>query len=265
MIHHVPETLTADHSGKYKVSIRLWPGGLSFAGCIPSEKESFFYEEIGLDGAKSYVHALQDAFFAHPFFTYLYQWVYVVCVNRQYTMVPESIFVEKQKEQLMSFTFSSPEAKILHESPEGFDAKILFGIQAEVYEFCSRSLIRPQFTHAITPLLTWWRKQNQGCYARQLYVALHEDTMDAACYDKGTLQFVNSFAFEDATDIVYYILYIWKQTGMEQQEDQLLLSASPQAYQEVKAILQNYLSRIEPLTLPPETPPDITALFQCES
>jgi hypothetical protein len=272
MIHDVlPEALTADRSGKYKVSIRLWPDGLSFAGCIPAEKESFFYKEIGLVRTGSYVQALKEAFFAHPFFAYPYKWTYVVCANCPYTLVPDNVFVEKQKDQLMAFTFTLPEAKTLHESLDGLDAKILFGIQAEVYEFCTRSLIRPQYTHAITPLLTQWWQQNQGCYATQLYVALHEDTMDAACYKKGVLRFVNSFVFECVTDIVYYILYVWQQMGMEQENDQLLLLAPQAMYLKVKEILQNYVAQMAPLPLlqangrgGEAAPADITALFGCE-
>ena len=34
MTLRVTDTLTADNSEKYEVSIRLWPGGLSFSGYV---------------------------------------------------------------------------------------------------------------------------------------------------------------------------------------------------------------------------------------
>ena len=58
---------------------------------------------------------------------------------------------------------------------------------------------------------------------RQLYVVLHRRRMDVACYAQGNLLFVNSFEYEHTDDILYYILYVWKQVGMDQQKDQLRL------------------------------------------
>ncbi|MDR3260459.1 MAG: DUF3822 family protein [Tannerella sp.] len=273
MILRVPDTLAIDNAEKYEVSIRLWPDGLSFAGHIPSEKESFFYTETKFDRAKSYVQVLKDVFFEHVFFSYPYKKTYVVCVNGQYTLVPATVFAEEHKEQLMSFVFSAPASKILHEPVEALDAEMLFGISREIYEFCSRSLIHPRFIHAITPLLLHWRKQNLACYPKQLYVVLHENIMDAACYDKGSLLFLNSFGVENMADILYYILYIWKQTGINQLEDQLLLSATPPVYRQLKEILQKYVQHIEPVKHPSrpasmgneEVPLDILSLFGCES
>ena len=266
----VPDTLTTGNSGKYTVSIRLWPDGLSFAGIVPAEKDSFFYSEAVIDRTKPYVRELQDLFFAHSFFSYSYKFTYVICTNRQFTLIPENVFVEKQKKQLMSFVFSSPEEKTLHERLDELNCEILYGIQPEIYEFCTRSLLHPTFTHAITHLLIQWRNQSLTNYPKQLFVALHEDTMDTACFYRETLLYINSFKFDDSTDIIYYILYIWKQTGMDQQKDNLILYANTPMHKTLKETLQTYLLQIEFVHIKQfdiglEVPPDITALFQCVS
>ena len=266
----IPDIVTAGNSEKYEVSIRLSPGGLSFAGMIPSEKDSFFYTETKIDRTKQTIQAIKDLFFAHPFFSYAYRRIYVICANRQYTLVPETIFVEKQKEQVMSFVFSVSDEKTIHERLDELESELLFTIQPDVYEFFSRSLLRPTFTHAVTQLLIRWRKQNLTNFPKQLFVAIREDSMDIACFDKGALLFINSFHFDDPDDILYYLLYVWKQTGLDQQKDNLALYASPRIYQTLKDTLQTYLVQIE--FVEPrrtddnvEVPPDITALFRCES
>ena len=265
----VPDILTTDHSEKYIVSIRLWSGGLSFAGHIPSEKDSFFYTETELDRTKPYLQAIKDIFFAYPFFSYAFKCTYVICADRRYTLVPSTIFAEQQKEQLMSFVFASPEEMTLHENLDEFDCKILFDIQPKVYSFFARSLINPIFTHAITAQLNQWRYQSLTTYPKQLYVALYKNTMDAACFFRDTLLFINSFQVDDATDILYYILYIWKQTGLNQQNDKLMLFAASDTCQTLKEHLQTYLLQIE--HVPPkqsdtglEIPPDITTFFRCK-
>ena len=266
----VPDTLTVNSSEKYTVSIRLWPGGLSFAGHIPEEKDSFFYTETTIDLAKPYIAAIKELFFVHPFLTYSYRHTYVIYANRQYTLVPEDVFVEKEQKELMAFVFSSPDEKTLHERLEESGCEMLYSIPSDVHDFFSRSLLRPTFTHAIVPLLIQWRKQSVINYPKQLYVALHEDTMDAVCFDRDTMLFINSFQFDSANDILYYLLYIWKQIGLDQQKDQLILFANSRVYETLKETLQTYVLQVE--YMQPqlserglEVPADITALFQCES
>lgn len=264
----VPDTLTIENSEKFILSIRLYPGGLSFAGCIPSEKETFFYGDVALDRTKPYTKAIKETFFEYPFFSYTYRNIYIVSANRQYTLVPEMVFLEKQKNDLMSFVFSSPEEKILHNLQKELDIEAVFAIHPEVYDFFSHTVAHPRFIHAISPMLSFCRKQNLSCFPKQLYVAMHEDIMDAVCFDKGALVFANSFTYNDAGDIVYYILYIWKQAGMDQMKDELFLYADPVMFQELKETLQNYLLKVDRLEIDmlndkPEVPLDVKALFTC--
>lgn len=267
-----PDTLTAENSEKYKMSIRLWPGGLSFLGAIPSEKDTFFYDSTTLDKTKPYIQALKDVFFEHAFFTYPYKETSIICTGTQYTMVPETVFEEAHKEQLMNFIFSAPEGKTRYQSLKELEAVLLFSINLDVYDFFSRSLVNTKFIHAMSSLLLAWRKQNLVSYPKQLYVSLHEDTMDAACFDRGALLFVNSFPIEDRTDVIYYLLYIWKQLKLNQVKDQLCLSAEPAVFSDLKDTLQNYLLQIEPLDkyrvdALTKVPADVMALFEseCES
>jgi hypothetical protein len=194
----------------------------------------------------------------------------VVWATRQYTLIPANIFVEQQKELLMSFVFSSPEEKTLHERLDEFDCEILFGIQPKVYDFFARSLTNPIFTHAITAQLIQWRSQSLITYPKQLYVSLHEDTMDAACFYRENLLFINSFQVDDPADILYFILYIWKQTEMDQEKDKLILFANTETCQALKDKLQTYLMQIAYVqprrsSTGLEVPQDIITLFGCES
>ncbi|MDR2234423.1 MAG: DUF3822 family protein [Tannerella sp.] len=267
---HVPDALTASSSENYIVAVRLSAGGFSFAGFIPSENDSLFCGEISIDRTKPYIQAIKDIFFAHPFLAYTYRHTHVICANRQFTLVPENVYVEKQQNQLMNFIFASPDGKTLHKRLDDLDCEVIYGIQPEVYDFLSRSLLKYTFTHAIVPLLGIWLKQSVIAYPKQLFVSLYEDTMDAACFYRDNLLFINSFKYDDTADILYYILYIWKQTAMDQQQDRLVIHANADLHKSLKDTLQTYIVNIE-FVQPQATdagmqvPADITALFSCES
>ena len=141
----IPDTLTADNSGKYIMSIRLRSDGLSFSGYSPSESETFFYRNVEFDRTKPYVSSLKEFFFEHEFMTYSYRRTNLVCVTPQYTVVPEEVFTDKQKTDLLSFTFSAPENKCLHNLLTREAAEVVFGMDEEVYEFCDQSVVYPPY------------------------------------------------------------------------------------------------------------------------
>lgn len=270
----IPDTLTADNSGKYILSIRLRSDGLSFSGCSASESETFFYRNVEFDRTKPYISSLKEFFFEHEFLTYSYKQTNLVCVTSQYTIVPEEIFTDKQKASLLSFTFTAPEKKCLHNPLAREAVEIVFGIDEEVYEFCARSLINPCFFHHITPQLALWKQQSHMLIPRQLYVVLHRKMMDIVCFAQGKLLFANTFQYDKPDDIIYYILYVWKQIGMDQEKDQLHIYGGVSLRNSITTILRNYIQYISPAEIPSDAyllgaeivqaPLDLIALSVCE-
>ena len=270
----IPDTLTTDNSEKYIVSIRLRSGGLSFSSYSPSVSESFFYRDVEFDRTRPYISSLKECFFENDFLTWFYKQVNVVCVTSQYTLVPAAVFQEKQKAELLAFTFSSPEGRCLSNELKDEPAELVFGVDEDVYEFCSRSLVNPRFVHHVGPLLSLWKKQSRARLPRQLYVVLHRRRMDVACYAQGKLLFVNSYPIDQSDDIVYYILYVWKQAGLDQEKDQLLLAGESSSQMRVLERLRAYLRHVKPVEIPSEAyllgtdvtkaPMDLISLLICE-
>jgi hypothetical protein len=267
----IPEALTSERAERYEISIRLRPDGFSFAGIIPGESSSFFFTDTRLDRTKSYAVGLKDIFYEHEFFTYPFKRTTVICANCRYTLVPESVFTEAHKERIMTFVFPHliQESVVLHEPLSPLDAEVLYSFPKDIYEFCSRSLDEPVFTHSVTLSLLNWRKQNLSSFPKQLYIDVRGAVLDAACFDKGSLTFLNSFDIEDTVDVAYYIVCIWKQTGMNQLSDHLLISADHPIYEELSTTLRSYIRNIRSLRrhvwLNPdgsstEIPPDIASL-----
>lgn len=270
----IPDTLTADNSEKYILSIRLRSDGLSFSGYSPSASESFFYRNTEFDRTKPFIASLKEFFFEHEFLTYSYKRINLVCVTPQYTLVPEEAFSDRHKNDLLSFTYLFPETKCLNNLLARESVEVVFGIDEEVYEFCSRSLINPVFIHHITPQLALWKQQSRVLIPRQLYVVIHRKVMDVVCYAQGNLLFANTFEYDKPDDILYYILYVWKQVGMDQEKDQLHLYGGVSLRNSITLTLRNYIQYISPAEIPSDAyllgteivqaPLDLIALSVCE-
>lgn len=248
----LPDTLTIENSGKYILSIRLLPDGLSFAGYIPAVPGSFFYRKARFDSGISVLASFKEFFFAHDFLTWPYKQVRFQVVTPQYTLVPTSIFEEKRKEEFLSFQFSQPENHCLTNPLPDAQTVLLFGIDREVYEFCVRSFIDPLFIHYITPQLLLWKRQSLLSFPRRMYGIIQDKTVDIFCYNRGELLFANTFAVKCTEDILYFLLYVWRQLEFDQQKDMLYLSGDKGDYHSLQKDLHTYLREIHPVEMPSE-------------
>lgn len=274
MTIRIPDTLTIDNSEKYIMSIRLRSGGLSFSVYIPSVPGSFFYKETEFNRNGLYIDSLKEFFFSHDFLTWTYKEIRVLSESIQYTLVPQVLFNEGNKDEFLRFNFVQPATHCLYSVLKKEQAVLVFGIDSEVYEFCSRSFVNPYFYHHIIPQLCFYRQQNHTALNRPMFVVLHSELMDISLYDKDKLAYTNSFAVSKPEDILYIILYVWKQLNLDQQKDYLYLFGEGERRSRLMELLATYLLHVNPIGIPSEayllgndiihTPMDVIAMTICE-
>jgi hypothetical protein len=249
----IPDTFTIDNSEKYIMSIRLWPGGLSFSAYNPNETKSYIFRNINFDRNIPYSTSLKELFFANECLAWPYKRTYLLSVTPHYTLIPDELYSEKQKNELLTFNFTSQEKHTLSDSMGKEGVKIVYDMEEEVYEFCSRSLTNPVFVNCLTPQLIVFQKQSLAEKFGHMFVVIHENMADISCFSKGNLFFANSFVFDQQCDnILYYILYIWRQMEMDQLHDQLSFAWDSPLCSKLTQSLQEYLQHIKPVEIPSE-------------
>lgn len=221
MPFNLSEILTADSAERYSLSIRLSSDGLSFVCHSKEIDDSFRYGKVDFDSSKSFVTALKDFFFENEWLSYPYKHISVLQVTNQYILTPQSYYDEKKNKELLQYAFSKPVSLPLANQINGMEAYMVFGMEEEVYEFCSRSLLNPKFYHHLSPVLSYWNKHYRISLNSEMFVFVHPGMIDIIHYEDCKITFANSFLYEQSSDAVYYILYVWKQLGLDQQKDRL--------------------------------------------
>ncbi len=270
----IPDTLNVSNSEKYILSIRLRSDGLSFSVYNPQETGSLFYRECDFGRTPSFMDNLKDFFFENELLSYSFKKTYILCESAPYTIVPEKIIEEGKAKEFLNFTSSRPSSRTLTNTLQNTPAAIVFGIEEEIYEFCCRSLLTPSFIHSLTPLLSYWRKISLENSRKQLFTHIHGKQLDIACFEKGSLVFINTFQFEHVNDILYYILYVWRQLELDQQNDPLHISGKADLRIRITETLHTYIRYVMATNMPSEVylwgaeaiqaPLDLLTLLICE-
>jgi hypothetical protein len=107
-----------------------------------------------------------------------------------------------------------------------------------------------------------------------MFVLVHRSLADITCYEGNKLLFANSFAYDQRSDLLYYILYVWKQVGLDQVNDYLSISGEFSVTNRVIHLLHTYVKHIERIELPAkayllggeilQAPVDLILMSVCE-
>ena len=277
MIISIPDTLTADSSERYTMSIRLWSGGLSFSGYVSSTDGSFFFREVPFDRGIPYVTALKECFFANECLSWRYKQLNVICSSPHYLLVPTPLLPadEEVRQLWMRKAFVRPESACLTEPLSDQRATLLYDCEEAVRAFCLRSFQNPRFTHYLVPLLAYWRAQSREALYRSMFGWIEGERMDVACFERDRLLLVNTFEVHQPEEMLYYLLYVWRQMGFNAQIDALRLHAVPTLRMTLLEQTRRYLRNVQGASLPSElyllgeevvkAPLDLIALLVCES
>lgn len=273
----IPDTLTADSSERYTMSIRLWSGGLSFSGHVVSTDSSFFYREVPFDRGVPYISSLKECFFANECLSWPYKQLSIICTSPHYLVVPTALFPSDTERQQawMRKAFVQPESACLSEPLSDKRATLLYDCEETVLAFCLRSFQNPRFTHYLAPLSAYWRAQSKEALYRCMYVWIEGERMDVACFEQERLLLVNTFTVHQPEEMLYYLLYVWRQMSFNAQVDALRLQAVPSLRMNLLEQARRYLRNVQGVNLPAElyllgeevvkAPLDLIALLVCES
>lgn len=269
------ERLTPELAEKYVVYLCFDDQKCSFCGYDPEDPSTFFYQEIAFSKGKTVADSFKEVYFRNEYFTYSFKKVTVMLTSRYYSIIPSEAFDPAKKKNILSFAFSDPIEKALQQSLPKIHSELVFNISDELYEFCSRSFLNPEFKHHIAPVMNQLLERSKTVYHKHLSVFIRGSEIDILCVDKGELTFANSFPYSHTNDNIYFILAAWKQLELNQLDDRLYLFGVADEVDALKKALANYLQHIDSLEPAEQAanfgpaiqqiPFEITSLLLCES
>lgn len=272
----LPDIFNPEQSEKYRLIIRLQSDGFSFAMSGPENRGLFHYQEISCDEKISACENLKEFLFDNPFLVVPYKQLQVMICSSAFTFVPSILFEEKSKEAFFDFNFRQRPGICLSRPLRQLPVHVIFEMKKDIYEFLHRSLIQPQFIHHIAPLTGFFHQRIQLGNNHKMVINPHRDSMDIICFSSDELLLANNFTCRNTDDMVYYILFIWKQLKWDQLNDSAYITGRAELFDEIQKTLHKYLKNVIHFQFPIphhfsgagdkiSIPSDILALLSCES
>ena len=230
---------------RYTLTIEIFPVRIVFTLSDTTQEQSpFRYVFDGKDLTTVFAQ-FKEAYFDNSFFAFPLKNIRIINYLSKFTLVPRLLFDEKQKEKQMRFLFSSIEGKILAQTLQQPEIVILHELPKEIADFFQRTFSEAQLVHCSGELIHYYAQLPATRKTAQMYLYQEDNQLYITCFSSEKLLLCNSFESRNASESLYYILYIWKQLKFDQRNDLIHI---PEGDLELIEKVRPYIAQIQTLS-----------------
>jgi len=245
-IDFVDRTFSKDLSGTYDLSIQANQHGLAY--CIFDRsanifivfrKQSFEHLRLQEDLTSQIVNILQKdntldlSFHSVRFLGY----------TRHSTLVPDAFYDRSSMHEYLSFNLSDDADRELfsnHIAPPGLYN--VFALRRDLVSVITLHFKKVEFLSQTTSFLRHIVSGQDALATPAVHIGLNTVFFDMACTGNGGLKHYNTFQYESENDLLYYVLYIYKQLGFDTRQVPLYISGELSSKLSYYEILRQYIS-----------------------
>ncbi len=245
----IDETFDANITSTYHLSLQYGADQFSFAilDTIRMKYIAFknFWYESGIP-LEMQAENLRNLLNSEGYLSKNYKSVHFMYQSPGALLIPGPLFNPDLAGSYFRYSGNAfPDPSILFRKIPSIDAFLVHQIPGDIYEQAKGSLSDCQFFHQACPQIddAVLDGKNKSLPA-QVYADIHPGFIDLMLLNSGQLVFYNSFGIRNKEDMVYFILYLFDQFGLSQEETPLILSGFVEVFPDSLPILEKYLKKI---------------------
>lgn len=240
------ETLDINATENYEMSVQASLDGLSF--CIldtirnkyilirsftPDDNRYFTTDQVG------------DIISKDDFLTKRYKKIYIVFPSFKSTLIPSALFDPARKDDYFAFNHVSAESEvILNNKLSNPDSFLVFAVSKTLKDLISNIYPGVHLLHHIKPLVENILHTRKSAGENYICVHIERDFFSIIIYSDNTLKFSNTFSYRNISDILYFILNVFNNLGLKQEET-IHLSGQTERYDELFSNLSLYIRTVK--------------------
>lgn len=207
-----------------RLTIRVSRNTLSFSVVDREAEHQLIYEPYTVKSGVSIAANLRQAFSESELLQRGYQKVRVY-IDSPILLVPIEEFHEEDIQVLYQHAFTGHQGEtILYRVQPNLNVVAVFPINKDLKMVVEDNFQDVRFTPIMQPIWNYLHKRSFTGIHNKLYAYFHDKKVDIFCFEKNRIKFFNSFQADHAKDALYFILFVWKQLGLQQMQDELYVA-----------------------------------------
>lgn len=227
-----------------RLIIRISRNSLVFATVSNEGEGNIAFKPFILNSGISMAANLREAFRTEPLLRDTYSRV-LVMIDSPTLMVPLEEFREDTQQVLYQHAYQEHEKdNIVNTVLPDLNCVAVFSINKDTKMVLDDHFGQATYIAAVAPV---WRYLHQRSYLgvrEKLYAYFHDRHMEVFSYGQNRFKFCNSFDVRDSHDALYYLLYTWKQIGLQAERDEIHMVGTVPDGNWLAEELKKYIKRV---------------------
>ena len=240
------ETLDINSTENYELSVQLSPDGFAFT-ILDTIRNKYILLRSGEPEDNKYFSAdrMSEIITKDDFLTRRYRKVNVVMPSPKFTIVPAPLFDPGKKEDYFSFNLNRDENDVIIANKIADpDAYAVFSVTRSLLGVASHfwpSIFPVHHTKPLMHQLAYLSRSIDGFY---IHVHIEKEFFNILVYEHRALKFSNTFSYRNITDILYYVLNVYKTMGISRDES-LHFSGQTSKYDDIWSGFAMYIRNLK--------------------
>jgi hypothetical protein len=238
IVNRTDESFDASESLKYDLIFELGEKSFGFS-ILDTEKNRF--AAIGF-----FRNHLTDVIPHLPQLGCTYRSVKGIISNSRFTLIPEALYLEEEKEKYFSFLHDREAGDAVYSDQlEHLEIRSVYSIPGRLKREVDHVFPKVTVFHISTVLIRnlWMNAKN--ITSQKVFLNMRDSQFDVLVFDGRQLIYCNSFHFMTPEDIAYYLIFVFEQLNLNPEETGLTLLGSVERYSPVYDLLFRYIRNME--------------------
>jgi hypothetical protein len=240
------ETLDINSTENYELSIQVSPEGLAFCLLDTIRNKyilirSFEPEENKLFNSEK----LDELISKDDFLTKRYKKVNVVMPSKKFTLVPAPLFDPGKKDEYFTFNHLKNEDDIILTNkvtdPEAF---IVYSASKSISTLINKYYPGIYPYHHIKPLFHHISHSRKSVSGNYIHIHIEKELFNLIVFSDSQLSFCNTFNYRNISDILYFVMNVFKNLGIKQEET-IHFSGITEKYDDLSSNFSIYIRNIK--------------------
>lgn len=240
------ETLDINSTENYELSVQGSPDGLSYC-ILDSIRNKFILLRSFEPDENKYFNAtnLNDLLSKDDFLSKRYKKINIVIPSQKFTLVPAALFDPAKKEEYFNLNHNNDEGNLIAANKiNDPDTYLVFSVSKPVNDLFNSFYPGVYPFHHLKPLLnhiSYTRKSVHGYY---IHMHVERDYFNLIIFNDNILKFCNTFSYRNISDIMYFVLNVFKKFSIKQEET-IYFSGLTEKYDDLSSGFSIYIRTVK--------------------
>ena len=214
------ETLDINSTDNYELSVQLSPDGLSFC-LLDTIRNKFVLLRTFEPEENKYFNTdkVNELLEKDDFLSRQYKKVNIIMPSPKFTLIPTPLFDPGKKDEYFSFNHIKEESDIIISNKvTDPDVYIVFSVHKPfndlIYSFFPG--VHPH--HHLKPLFNHMSHSMKSVTGNYIHINVEREFFNLIIFNNNSLKFCNTFIYRNISDILYFVLNVFKNLNIKQEE-----------------------------------------------